>query len=786
MLKAVLPAIALLFLVPGLGAAEAQSQVADANTTLEFANGLYARKMYAPAISEYEKFIVTNPQSPELASARFRVADSYYFSKNYRPAVSHFARFVADFPQDKRLGLAQFRLAAAHYYLEEMAPAIRIFLMLSKEGDDAELQSGALFYLAKAYDGKMKSEKSMEAFGELIGRFPQSEYASYAAVAIGDYHLEKDAFDRALEAYRIAAEKPEPVELAREARFKSAEIYFNQHDYVRAQDYYEKLFQEAVDAGQTATDARPMELRQKALLGLFYCDYYTQNLEAALKRYEENRELIAKSPYEHEALYLLASLQADKKNSGAALETLDRLLSLTGLKPQLKEKAVFKKASLFAEEGKKEDSLRELDKLFVETSGDKARAYYEKGAVLEQMENITEALENYKVVLSQYPATEYAKAALYQTALLQLKTNDLITAKANFSAYAAKYPSDENAEKAYLQIVQIEIDGRDFERATEATARFIKNNPKSRFLDIAYYKQGLALTGLKRHAEALTAFSRIHETSVLYPEALYGMATSLEHEGKVAEAMPYYEKITRSFPEHALAKEVLTRQVYLYIQAGDLPKASAFYQDFLLNKPQVKALPDAAFWLAQYLLDQQDYTALQKVLEVLPGRFSGEDYTHAIHFFMGESFMGQKDYTHALEYYKKAAELKPDGNYAPHAHLGAGLAQLGLGDAIAAEKNFTEALRFDQEVKVTLRARFEIASLRLKAGDLKEAAKAFMLVAILYDDAKYTPMALYKAGECFAQSGQAAEAAQAFTELKNRYPDSPWAKKAAEAAPANA
>ena len=83
-------------------------------------------------------------------------------------------------------------------------------------------------------------------------------------------------------------------------------------------------------------------------------------------------------------------------------------------------------------------------------------------------------------------------------------------------------------------------------------------------------------------------------------------------------------------------------------------------------------------------------------------------------------------------------------------------------------------------MKVVLRARFELANLRLKAGDREGAAKAFMLVAILFDDPKYIPPALYKAGECFLSIHRPEDAEKAFAELRNRYPESEWAQKAAQ------
>jgi TolA-binding protein len=139
--------------------------------------------------------------------------------------------------------------------------------------------------------------------------------------------------------------------------------------------------------------------------------------------------------------------------------------------------------------------------------------------------------------------------------------------------------------------------------------------------------------------------------------------------------------------------------------------------------------------------------------------------------------MGRKDYPKALENYSEAIRLKPDGSYAPHAHLGSGIAYLAMGDMVAAEKEFNEAIAFDHEIKITMRARFEIANNRIREKNYMEAAKGFMRVAILYDDPKYTPLALYKAGECFVRIQRTEDAMKAFEELKTRYPNSKWAKK---------
>src|SRR6185503_9220766 len=117
--KRILIAAVLATLQTAVGASESQGLPAgqtDSSTTLDFANGLYARKMYGPAITEYEKFLKQNPESPESGSARFRYADSYYFTKDYAAAIAHFEYFLSRHPDDKRVPMARFRLGTARFY----------------------------------------------------------------------------------------------------------------------------------------------------------------------------------------------------------------------------------------------------------------------------------------------------------------------------------------------------------------------------------------------------------------------------------------------------------------------------------------------------------------------------------------------------------------------------------------------------------------------------------------------------------------------------------------------
>ena len=138
-----------LFFLLGLFAGEnkcyAETQNQNSSGSLDFANGLYARKMYGPAISEYQKFIQASPESADAASAYYRLAESYYFLKEYAKAINSFESFRSKFPTDERSLAALLRIGTAQYFLKNYPAAHRVFSDIAAVKADDNIQAGALF-----------------------------------------------------------------------------------------------------------------------------------------------------------------------------------------------------------------------------------------------------------------------------------------------------------------------------------------------------------------------------------------------------------------------------------------------------------------------------------------------------------------------------------------------------------------------------------------------------------------------------------------------------------------
>jgi len=770
---------------PAAPAAETSDSASQAATpepvaTLDFANGLYARKMYSAATDEYAKFIAVNPDSTEVSLARFRLADSKFFLKDYANAALEFESFLKDFPTDSRAPLARFRIASAYLVTDRATEATPLFLALSVDESDPNLRAASLFYLAKCLEKQGQDQAASARLEKLIKLYPHNEYAAYAALALGDQKRKAGDSEGAIHLYETAARQKQPVRIVEEALFRMAELFFEKGDFKRSRDGYEKIFSGAQDetTDTHALTQHKAQVRDRALLGLFYCDYKLADLDAIRKRAERFGAWVQTGPHSAEVLFLLGDLLAEKNEPRAALNYLEAAASSKD--SVFAEKALFKKAEVLNAAGRLDDAVKTLDRVRAQSLPAGDRAGFEQGRLLQEQGRFQEAVPYYRSVVIDFPDSPFAAASIYQAARSYLKLDDAAKARELFVRYLKENPTSSEAEKAELEIIQIDLDAKDYKIAAQNTASFLKSHPRSAFTDIALYKRGVALAGLGQYAEAADSFEKvtlISPISKLQPEALYGAGASFENSGRPTQAIERYEKLTTVYPQHPLTSEALPRLGYLYIRTNQIDKVSTLYQNLLFNRPDVRLDSDGVFWLIQYLLDRGEYQTMQQVVEALPKRFPGKDFGHETAFFLGESAMGLKDYPSAKKNYEEAIRLKPNGPYAGSATLGLGLASVMTGDFAEAEKNFNAALQFDNEPKITMRARFEQANLFLRASRPADAAKMFMLVAILYDDPKYTPTALFKAAECFESLGQSDESEKTAIELKTRYPESSWAKK---------
>lgn len=173
-------------------------------------------KEWAEAIAAYRQFVRFRPSHPEIAYARFRIAEAHFeqipdewllspptHERDQGPtleALRQLRRFVLDFPEDDRVAeaqpmivkclrfLAQHELYAARFYLRRDAYGAVILRLRTLLGsyDGSGLEAEALLLLGDVHRRTGEVAEARQAYEELVTRFPEAEEAGDARTRLAE------------------------------------------------------------------------------------------------------------------------------------------------------------------------------------------------------------------------------------------------------------------------------------------------------------------------------------------------------------------------------------------------------------------------------------------------------------------------------------------------------------------------------------------------------------------------------------------------------------------------
>ncbi len=213
----------------------------------------------------------------------------------------------------------------------------------------------ATFYLGSAYNETSQFDLAAQQFTRLVKQYPDSAYATDAYVLIGEFYFnEKSEPDKALIAYKKASADATSDKHAF-ALYKLAWCYYNVQDGQAAIRTMEGVVAEAQSATASTGSA---QLSDEALgdLVLFFADFGT--IEEATDYLKRN----GKQALVPQLLQRLATTCSEQGRFDDAITMYRRLITES---PDAPEAAGFEGeiVALLRKEGRKEDTLAEIDRL---------------------------------------------------------------------------------------------------------------------------------------------------------------------------------------------------------------------------------------------------------------------------------------------------------------------------------------------------------------------------------------------------------------------------------------
>jgi soluble lytic murein transglycosylase len=420
-------------------------------------------------------------------------------------------------------------------------------------------------------------------------------------------HQTNGDYDQAIAEYLALLDNRATPDQARQGRYRLAECYLLNRDYVSAGAAWEDFLAEypddnalpqaalmaarayhAVnDCSRAVPHYQAYLARDTVLAGMVYqwigdCYAADQNLEGAITAYRQGLESTAHQGIQSGLHEKLAGIYLAQDAYGAAVAEYDAILEIARV-----------------------DSYR-------------AQIEYLTGQALAAAAQFDAARARFRRAVEDYPKTEPAYLSLIELVDAGVEVDEFQRGLVDYYAGAtypdaygaairafARYLAGDPAERAdealYLKaLAQRALD--EPAAAVETLDALIVGYSPSEWLVRAWLAKGAtqALMGdndaaVRTYQEAAAFFP----ADDLAPEALWRAARLREGEGAHTEAAQLYEDVQANFPAFENADEALWRAGLAHYQSGDTETATLRWQALLVKYPQSPYRLKSLYWLGK-------------------------------------------------------------------------------------------------------------------------------------------------------------------------------------------
>ena len=230
----------------------------------------HTRNDYAQAIAAYKDFIARHPKSKYVRQAHTRLAQAYLNSDDVPMAISTYKYVVETYPgsQEAKDALANLE----NIYTEEGNTSEFFDYVRTKNMNiTADRQDSIAFRAVESKYNRGDCEASIRSCGDYLRQFPNGSFVAKARFYRAECEYGQRRYSEALADYE-AIIKNFKTEYNVTALHKSASILYNNKEYARALNYFNKLIESTSDEDELVF----------ANNGVMHCAYFLKEYPKAL------------------------------------------------------------------------------------------------------------------------------------------------------------------------------------------------------------------------------------------------------------------------------------------------------------------------------------------------------------------------------------------------------------------------------------------------------------------------------------------------------------------------
>jgi len=739
---------------------------------LNYANGLFARKLYDLAVPEYEKFLGLYPNSPNRPAALFYLGEAYRALNRTTPARTTFQTIISNFPDDELVGPASYGLAEIYFNEKDYSSALPLFHRAAAKVKAASLALSARYFEARCLESLERKEEARDLYLQVIDASDPNPFRDDSRLAAGSMFLAAGRQGDALKQFETLSSEAHKPALKAEATVRAGLVALD------------------LAAGEKGTTDKAMTTKATALLqkgrtlaeagrwagvaavGLLRLEYQAGDYAKAVAEYERSKSQVPEE-VRPEMMLLVGNSQRQLGHYKEAQEFYRQIIQrypnrdeakdaqyqqLIGLynanDPKLRpaidnfikdhpdDEHTDQAKLLKAEALYKEKDFAAAATLYADLRSSKlseklrAEAAFKLGWCLAQTKQPDKAIDAFTYFLQAFRDNPQTPSALAQRALAYQETKQYELARSDLEQLLTSYPKAKEREAALQQKALI-LGQLDDSKGMAATfQQLLKEFPKTTAGAQAHYYIGKAAFEAKDYETAIKELNLARQLN----REQYGAPAALR-----IMSSYFYSK-----QREALAKEV-----------------DKFYQ----ATPNGQVPAEILEWLGIDYYNAKNYPAATKYLTALSKAANATNLQPDFWFYLGDAQMKLDQPAAAESSLQTFLQTSTDTAAKAKAMLALGEAKIGAHKPDDAQKIADEIMRLQPEGRVNAQARLLAGDVEMERHDYEEAGKAFMSVALLYDDPEITPQALSKAAKAYEKAGKVEEAERARTQLRQKYPD---------------
>jgi TolA-binding protein len=743
-----------------------------AQRQLEYANGLFTRKLYDLAAPEYQKYLDDYPGRAGRANAYFSLGECYRNLGRASSARTNLQKVLNDYTDSEFAGPAAYALAEMAFADKDYSAALPLFHRSVGKSKEPAVALSAHYFEARCLEALGRKEEAANIYAEVAEAGNPNPFREDARITAASIFAARGRKIDALKQYEALANEAQKPALKAESAVRGGMIAL---DLVQAdKGKIDKAMTDRAEAllrkGRAVSEGG--KFRAIAQVGLRRLQYQAGQYAQLLSEYKKEQGNLPEAA-QAEVLLLAANSQRQLGNSKEAEALYGQIITKFPDREEAKDAAYQRLINVYnsdpsalisavdeflatnpsverADQAKllkaealyKQQNCAEAVPIFEELrSGQlsarlRADAAYKLGLCQAQMKNISGVIEAFTYYVQAFPDDPQAPAALAQRALAYEQDKNYAAAVADLNTILTKYPKAHEREAA-LQLKALILGQQENNKGMiDAFRQLLREYPKSSVAAQAQYYIGKAAFEAKDYKTALPALNAARQ---LNKEQYYNLASL----------------------------RIMLSQFYLKDRAGLTKEVNSF----MSNSPNTNVPPEVLEWLGIGYYNEKNFQAAEKYLSALRKIDNPGGVKPDFLFYLGDTATKLKNLPEAEDAFAKYLQTAKDPAGTAKVLLALGAVKISAHKPDEAQKIAEEIMALQPEGRVNAEARLLAGEVQLERGNFDDAGKAFKGVALLYDDPAITPRALDKAALAYRQAGKSDEADRLSRELHERYPN---------------